>query len=93
MGIAVRVRLARGKITFARIGITGVTNRAYRATKVENLLEGTAGTPERIQLATATVAEKIEPNSDLYASSEYRRHLAKVYTARALAAALKRRTD
>lgn len=90
VGVAVRVRKAGGKITLARIGITGVTNRAYRATKAESLLEGTPGTAEELRRAAATTAEGIEVNSDLYASSEYRRHLVKVYTARALAAAIKR---
>lgn len=90
VGIAVRVRRLRGKITLARIGITGVANRAYRAMTAERLLEGAAGTSEELQRASATVAEGIEANSDLYASSVFRCHLATVYTARALAAALKR---
>jgi aerobic carbon-monoxide dehydrogenase medium subunit len=90
VGVAVRVRKAGGKITLARIGLTGVTNRAFRATKAEGLLEGTSGTAEELRRAAATAAGGIEVNSDLYASSEYRRHLVKVYTARALAAAIKR---
>jgi carbon-monoxide dehydrogenase medium subunit len=40
--------------------------------------------------ASAVVGEGIDANSDLYASAEYRRHLARVHAARALAAALSR---
>jgi carbon-monoxide dehydrogenase medium subunit len=90
VGIAVRLRKANGKIALARIGITGVAGTAYRASKTESLLEGTKGTAEDLRRAAAMVAENVEANSDLYASSEYRRHLAQVYTGRALTAALKR---
>lgn len=90
VGIAVRLRRLRGKITLARIGITGVANRAYRATTAERVLEGAAGTAEELLKAAATVSNGVEANSDLYASSAYRRHLAQVHTARALGAALKR---
>jgi len=90
VGVAVRVRRASGKIALARIGITGVATKAYRATIAERLLEGTDGTAEDLKRAAAAAAEKVEVNSDLYASSEYRRHIAQVYTARALSAALKR---
>jgi carbon-monoxide dehydrogenase medium subunit len=90
VGIAVRLRKLRGKITLARIGITGVTNRAFRATVAERLLKDATGTAEQLLKAAATVTDGVEANSDLYASSAYRRHLAQVHTARALAAALKR---
>jgi aerobic carbon-monoxide dehydrogenase medium subunit len=90
VGIAVRLRRLRGKITLARIGITGVANRAYRATAAERVLEGAAGTAEELLKAAATVTNGVEANSDLNASSAYRRHLAQVHTTRALGAALKR---
>jgi aerobic carbon-monoxide dehydrogenase medium subunit len=90
VGIAVRLLRLRGKITLARIGITGVANRAYRATAAERVLEGAAGTAEELLKAAATVTNGVEANSDLNASSAYRRHLAQVHTTRALGAALKR---
>ncbi len=40
--------------------------------------------------AAAVVGEGEDTNSDLYASGEYRRHLARVHAARAIAAALTR---
>ena len=89
VGVAVRVKRGGGKITEARIGVTGVSNIAYRAVAAEKALDGTAGSAEDIAKAAALVAQGVEANSDLHASADYRKHLATVYAARALAAALK----
>jgi carbon-monoxide dehydrogenase medium subunit len=43
-----------------------------------------------IAKAAATVADGVDANSDLFASADYRRHLAQVYAARALKQALSR---
>ena len=90
VGVATRVRKSGGKVAMIRVGVTGFANKSYRATNVEKALEGTAGSPADIQKASALVAQGVDGNSDLYASAEYRAHLACVYTARALAAALSR---
>ena len=88
VGIAARVRKAGGKITMARIGVTGLGATAYRATGVEALLEGSEGSQADVAKASAAVDEGIDANSDLHASSDYRKHVARVYTARAVHAAL-----
>ena len=90
VGIAARVRKSGGKITMARIGVTGLSNRAFRATAAENALEGKAGSAADIQAAAALVAQGIEANADLHASADYRKHLAVIYAAKALTAALGR---
>lgn len=90
VGIAVRIKKAAGKIEWARIGVTGLSNHAYRATGVEKALTGTAGGATDVQHAAAVVADGIDANSDLHASAEYRKHLAVVHTARAILAALSR---
>ena len=90
VGVAARVRLANGKVAMARIGVTGLAGKAYRATKAEKALEGTAGTPGDVENAAKLVADGVEPNSDLFASAEYRAHLARIYAARALVLALAR---
>ena len=90
VGIAVRVRIAGGTIIMARIGVTGLSNRAYRAAHAEKALEGRAGNPAEIQAAASLVTQGIEANRDIHASAEYRSHLARVYAARALATALAR---
>lgn len=90
VGIAARVQTSGDRITMARIGVTGLAGKAYRATQVEKLLEGSEGSQSNITKASAVVDAGIEANSDLHASSDYRRHVARVYTARALEAALQR---
>jgi carbon-monoxide dehydrogenase medium subunit len=90
VGTAVRVFKPNGKVAFIRAGITGLAGRAFRATGVEKLLEGTAGSPADIQKAAALAADGVDANSDLHASAAYRRQMARVYTARALTQALSR---
>ncbi len=88
VGVAVRVKKSGGKISLARIAVTGVASHAFRATNAEKLLESGAA-PDQ---AAAAVAEGIDANSDLYASAEYRLHLARVHARRAIATALSRTT-
>lgn len=89
VGVAARVRRSAGRIEFVRLGVTGLGNRAFRATASEQKLEGTLGTDAEIQEAAALVGDEIAANSDLHASAEFRRHLAKVFAARALSAAVR----
>ncbi len=86
VGAAVRVARQDGRITFARVGITGLASKAYRAANVESILQSTGD----VDAAAAVVADGVEANSDLNASAPYRRHMAQVYTARALRSALAR---
>lgn len=88
VGVAVRVRRSGGMITLARIGVTGLSNIGYRATAAEKALEGTAGWPEDVAKAASLVSQGADANSDLHASSDYRKHLTTVYAARAINAAL-----
>jgi aerobic carbon-monoxide dehydrogenase medium subunit len=90
VGIAVRIRRSAAKIGFARIGVTGIANCSYRATGTETALEGKVGLDADIEAAAALVATGVDANADLHASADYRRHLAAVYAARAIAAALSR---
>jgi len=86
----VRIKREGEKIAMARIGVTGLSNRAYRAVHAERALEGRAGSPAEIQAAASLVGEGIEANSDIHASALYRAHLAVVHAGRALARALAR---
>jgi carbon-monoxide dehydrogenase medium subunit len=89
VAVAARVRRSGGRVTLARIGVTGLSNIGYRATAAEKALEGTNGTGEDVAKASALVGQGADANSDLHASADYRMHLTAVYGARALAAALK----
>ncbi len=90
-GVAAAVTLdAGGKCTAARVGVTGVGSHAVRAKGVEAALTGK--TPDAATLAAASqkAAEGIEINADLQGSVEYKAHLTRVYTRRALERAVER---
>lgn len=86
VGVAAVVRGSTAKIDDVAVGITGVGEIAYRATAVENALRGKPASA--IAEAAKHAADKVEALGDNYASAEYRRHLAQVYTRRALQEAL-----
>ena len=71
----------------ASIGITGVSSKAYRATAVEGGLSGANLDEAKIANAASHATDGVDVNGDVFASDEYRRHLAQVYTRRAIAAA------
>ena len=90
VGVAARVRVEKGVVAFARIGVTGLSGCSYRAAKVEAALAGKEPTEANIRAAAAHVAEGAEASSDLHASAEYRASLAVAYTVRAIKAAVSR---
>jgi carbon-monoxide dehydrogenase medium subunit len=53
-------------------------------------LQGKPLTPQLIAAAAAKAAEETDPDGDTYASADYKRHVATVYTRQALAAAVER---
>ena len=75
----------------ARVSLTaaGMASRPVRLTEAEELLTGAQMSPEIIAGA-ADVAARAEADSDIHASADYRRHLARVLTARALKIAVAR---
>lgn len=74
----------------ASVGITGVASIAYRAKEVENALIGTSLDEQAIASASQHATDGVDANSDLFASEDYRRHLAQVYTQRAIQTAAER---
>lgn len=85
VGIAVNLSLgANGKCDAAGIGITGVASKAYRGLAVEAALAGKELNANVIAEAASHATDGVDANSDLYASDDYRRHLAMVHTRRAL---------
>lgn len=73
-----------GNIDYIRVGITGVGDVSYRAHTVEEHLSGKKPSDELINEAADMATEGEEMGSDLFASSEYREHITKVYVKRAL---------
>ena len=91
VGVACALEISGGKCASARIGVTGVSSKAFRATAVEKALMGKSLDAASIAAAAERiVADAKDPLGDpLNASPEYRLHLAQVYTRRAIEAAAK----
>ncbi|MDQ1696274.1 MAG: aerobic carbon-monoxide dehydrogenase medium subunit [Frankiaceae bacterium] len=87
VGVAAAVRRSNDSIVEARIGLTNMGARPVRATAVESTLAGAAATPDRVGRAAAHADDGTDPPSDLGGRSDYRRHLARVLTRRAVLAA------
>lgn len=76
-----------GTCADVRVGLTHMGSTPLRATAVEDALRGQPLTADSIAAAAENAAEGTEPPSDLNASQDYKRHLARVLTKRALTAA------
>ena len=88
VGVAAVVEKSNGSIGSARIGLTNMGSTPLRASAAENALSGAdAGT---VAEATQNADEGTSPSSDIAASAEYRRHLARVLSRRAVEEALGR---
>jgi aerobic carbon-monoxide dehydrogenase medium subunit len=77
-------RGADGSCEDVRVGLTHMGNVPLRATAVEDALRGGALDEAAIAGAAEQAAEGTEPPADLNASADYKRHLARVLTKRAL---------
>ena len=86
-GVAAIVDKARNAVA---IGVTGVAAKAYRAAGVESSLRGVELSTATIAMAAQKAADGIDPLSDIHASAEFRAHLARVQTKRALELAASR---
>ncbi|MCZ6515575.1 MAG: xanthine dehydrogenase family protein subunit M [Acidobacteria bacterium] len=88
VGVAVRLSLdAKGNCAGVGVGVTGTAAKPYRAGKVEAALRGKAPTKENVKAAAQSAADGVDVQSDLYASEDYRAHLTRVQTERALSRA------
>ena len=90
VGVAVVLQMSGGKCQKAAIGVNGVAGKAYRASAVEKALVGKALDEKTVADAAAHAADGADVQADLYASSEFRAHLASVYTKRAILKAASR---
>jgi carbon-monoxide dehydrogenase medium subunit len=91
VGVAVVIaKGGDGRINHARVALTGVHEHAYRAPEVEAALVGTEGSADDVRAAAEHATVHVEVSSDIHADAEYRTAMAKIYTARAIEAALGR---
>jgi aerobic carbon-monoxide dehydrogenase medium subunit len=87
VGVAALARRSNGQIAEARIGLTNMGTVPVRATAVESAVAGAEASAGAITAAAAAADEGTQPPADLHGAPDYRRHLARVLTGRALAAA------
>jgi aerobic carbon-monoxide dehydrogenase medium subunit len=91
VGVAAAVALdGTGKCKSAHVGVTGVGSKAVRAKGVEAALTGKTLDTAAITAAAQKAADGIDINADLQGSVEYKAHLTRVYTRRALERAVER---
>ena len=74
----------------ARLAAAGVGPTPIRLRAAEDILVHAGMTEQSIQRAAAKAAELVEPDSDIHASADFRRHLTEVLTRRAIQRALER---
>jgi aerobic carbon-monoxide dehydrogenase medium subunit len=87
VGVAAVARRSNGHVAEARIGLTNMGSVPVRAGAAEAAVAGAAASREALNAAAASAADGTEPPGDLHGAPDYRRHLARVLTGRALAAA------
>jgi CO/xanthine dehydrogenase FAD-binding subunit len=90
---AVTITLSDDAVSEARIAVTGMGSKPLRMSEAEARLVGHTLDAELIAQASTLVRARVEPNTDLHASSDYRRHLLGVLVGRALEAAWRRARD
>jgi aerobic carbon-monoxide dehydrogenase medium subunit len=87
VGVAALARRSNGQIAEARIGLTNMGPVPVRAAAAEAATAGAVASREALRAAAASADEGTQPPADLHGAADYRRHLARVLTGRALAAA------
>jgi carbon-monoxide dehydrogenase medium subunit len=90
VGVAAEVSLAQnGTVAWSRIAITGVGPKVYRATGVEQALQGKAA-DSAAKAAAAHATDGVDLRADAIGSPAYRAHLAAFHAERAIARAAAR---
>jgi aerobic carbon-monoxide dehydrogenase medium subunit len=87
VGVCALVKSNGGTCEDVRVGLTHMGQTPLRATAAEEALRGQSLSPESIAQAAEQAAEGTDPPGDVNATPDYKRHLARVLTKRALTAA------
>ena len=83
-------RQQSGSCASARIAVGGLGSGPIRAVASEIELQGKALNEQTIAAAAAKAAEGTDADDDIYASADYKRHMATVLARRAIEAAVQR---
>jgi aerobic carbon-monoxide dehydrogenase medium subunit len=89
VGVAAAVWQSQGRVT-ARLATAGASATPRRLRASEEILERDGLGDGAIETAARRASELVEPDSDIHATADYRRHLAGVLTERALKRARER---
>jgi aerobic carbon-monoxide dehydrogenase medium subunit len=84
VGVCALVKASGGTCEDVRIGLTHMGSTPLRASAAEEALRGQELSAESIAAAAEQAAEGADPPGDLNATPDYKRHLARVLTRRAL---------
>ncbi len=87
VGAAALVRRSDGQVAEARIGLTNMGSAPVRATAAEEAAAGAEASRDALRRAAEYASDGTSPPDDLSARPDYRQHLARVLTGRALARA------
>ena len=89
-GVAARITLDGASVADVRLAACGVGSAARRLAGAEAAIRGSGTGADGVEAAATAAAGEVEPETDIHASAEYRRHLTAAMTRRALAAAIAR---
>jgi carbon-monoxide dehydrogenase medium subunit len=84
VAVGATVRLDGGSIAEAKIGLTNMGSTPLRARATESALAGAGTSEDDVRAAADRAAEGTNPPSDLNGAADYRQHLARVLTGRAV---------
>ena len=87
VGVAAVARRSNGQVAEARIGMANMGPTPVRARAAEAAAAGADASRDALRSAALRADEGTRPPADLHGAADYRRHLARVLTARALAVA------
>jgi aerobic carbon-monoxide dehydrogenase medium subunit len=87
VGVAALVRRDDGRVAEARVALTNMGTTPVRAAAVEAAAAGAEASVAALTAAAENAPEGTDPPADLNAQPDYRQHLSRVLTRRALVAA------
>lgn len=88
VGVAVNITRSNGSVGNASVVLANVGTTPVRATAVEDALRGQEANAASVRVAAERASEGLNPSAELRADPDYKRHLARVLTRRALERAL-----
>lgn len=92
VGVAAKLNMEKAILSRVHIAVTGLTGTVFRLTALEQQLEGASANAETIQQAVDLLSlDNSDVLSDSFAGVEYKIHLTKVQTKKALLQALQSR--